>query len=103
MSEIAGELAVHFEQGRDIDERCAIGRQAAEHALRQNAYQEVHLHSAAGLALLETLPDTPERKQRELGLRQLVSAALCSDPGVHGCRTRRKPPTRPATLPRAGG
>jgi predicted ATPase len=56
-------------------------RQAAEHALRQNAYQEVYLHSTAGLALLETLPDTPERKQLELGLRQLVSTALLATRG----------------------
>ena len=73
--EIASHLAVHFEQGRD---RRAVyyRRQAAEQALGQNAYQEVYLHSTAGLTLLETLPDTPERKRLELGLRQLVSATL---------------------------
>jgi predicted ATPase len=80
VAEIASHLAVHFEQGRD---RRAVHcrRQAAEHALRQNAYQEVHLHSAAGLALLETFPDTPERKQLELGLRQLRSTALAATRG----------------------
>jgi predicted ATPase len=73
--EIASHLAVHFEQGRD--KRAVYYRlQAAEHALRQNAYQEAHLHSTRGLALIETLPDTPERKRLELGLRQLVSATL---------------------------
>src|SRR5262245_30991654 len=79
-AEIASHLAVHFEQGRD---RRAVHcrRQAAEYALRQNAYQEVHLHSAAGVALLETLPDTPERKQLELGLRQLMSTALAATRG----------------------
>jgi tetratricopeptide (TPR) repeat protein len=39
------------------------------------------LHSTEGLALLETLPDTPERKQLELRLRQLVSAALYATRG----------------------
>jgi DNA-binding winged helix-turn-helix (wHTH) protein/tetratricopeptide (TPR) repeat protein len=73
--EIASHLATHFEQGRD---RRAVHyrRLAAEQALRQNAYQEVYLHSTTGLSLLKTFPDTPERKRLELGLRQLVSATL---------------------------
>jgi DNA-binding winged helix-turn-helix (wHTH) protein/predicted ATPase len=77
----ASHLAVHFEQGRDTRRAVQYRRQAAEHALRQNAYQEVHLHSATGLSLLDTLPDTPERKHLELGLRQLVSTALYTTRG----------------------
>jgi predicted ATPase len=80
-AEIASHLAVHFEQGRDHRRAVHCRQQAAEHALRHNAYQEVYLHSTAGLALLETLPDTPERRQLELGLRQLVSAALAATRG----------------------
>lgn len=81
VKEIAAQLAVHFEQGRDPRRAAHYRRQAAEYALRRNAYQEVHLHGVAGLAGLETLPDTPERKQMELGLRQLVSAALAATRG----------------------
>jgi DNA-binding winged helix-turn-helix (wHTH) protein/tetratricopeptide (TPR) repeat protein len=80
-AEIANHLAVHFEQGRDNKRAVHYRRQAAEHALRQNAYQEVYLHSTAGLALLETLPDSLERKHLELGLRQLVSATLYTTRG----------------------
>jgi DNA-binding winged helix-turn-helix (wHTH) protein/predicted ATPase len=74
--EIASNLAVHFEQGRDLNRAAYYHRLAAERALDQNAYQEVYLHSTAGLALLEVLPDTLERKKQELKLRQLVSATL---------------------------
>jgi len=74
-AEIASQLAIHFEQGRDIKRAVQYRRQAAEHALRQHAYREVHLHGTAGLSLLEAFPDTPERKQLELSLRQLVSMA----------------------------
>jgi DNA-binding winged helix-turn-helix (wHTH) protein/tetratricopeptide (TPR) repeat protein len=80
-AEIANHLAVHFEQGRDNKRAVHYRRQAAEHALRQNGYQEAYLHSTAGLSLLEMLPDTPERKQLELGLRQLVSATLYTTRG----------------------
>src|SRR5262249_33816402 len=57
-------------------------RQAAELALRQSAHPETYLHSTAGLALLKLLHDTPERKQLELSLRQLVSTALTAIRGV---------------------
>ncbi|HJY83132.1 MAG TPA: AAA family ATPase [Candidatus Binatia bacterium] len=80
-SEIAGELALHFEQGRDSGRAVRYRQVAAEHALRRNAFQEVYLHGTAGLALLKPLPDTPERKQLELRLRQLVSTALAATRG----------------------
>jgi predicted ATPase/DNA-binding winged helix-turn-helix (wHTH) protein len=80
-AEVAAHLAVHFEQGRDSRRAVQYRRQAAERALRQHAYQEVHLHGTAGLSLLKTLPDTPERKHLELKLRQLVSAALYTTQG----------------------
>jgi DNA-binding winged helix-turn-helix (wHTH) protein len=80
-AKIANHLAIHFEQGRDLKRAVHYRRLAAEQALRQNAYQEVYLHSTTGLALLETLPDTSERKQLELELRQLVSATLYTTRG----------------------
>lgn len=79
-AEIASHLAVHFEQGRDhraVHYRCL----AAEQALRQSAYQEAELHSRAGVALLATLPDTPEHKQWELRLRQHGNVALSATRG----------------------
>jgi len=71
---------VHFEQGRD-QRAVHYRRLAAEQALLQNAYREVQLHRKAGLALLHILPDALERKQLELGLRQLVSTALYTTRG----------------------
>jgi DNA-binding winged helix-turn-helix (wHTH) protein/tetratricopeptide (TPR) repeat protein len=73
----AGHLAVHFEQGRD-QRAVRYRRQAAEHALRQSLYPEAYLHSVAGLARIDTPPDTRERARMELGLRQLLSATLYS-------------------------
>jgi len=79
-ADIANHLAVHFERGRD-QRAVHYRRLAAEQALRQHAYQEVYRHSKSGLSLIETLPDTPERKQLELRLRQHVNAALSATRG----------------------
>ena len=38
--EIAGELAMHFERGRDFERALQYRRQAGEHALRQHGYRE---------------------------------------------------------------
>jgi hypothetical protein len=76
--EIAGELAVHFERGRDYQRAILFRQQAGERALQQNAYRTVLGHGRAGLDLLTQLPATVDRRQVELGFRQLVSAALAS-------------------------
>jgi predicted ATPase len=66
---IAAELAVHFEAGRDARRAVQYLGQAAERALSRHAYQEAIRHLIRGLALLQTLPDTPERAQQELDLQ----------------------------------
>jgi DNA-binding winged helix-turn-helix (wHTH) protein/tetratricopeptide (TPR) repeat protein len=74
--EIAGELALHFERGRDYPRAISYWQQAGEQALRQSVCQKALGQGQAGLALLRQLPATAERGQSELKLRQLVSAAL---------------------------
>jgi predicted ATPase len=74
--EIAGELAVHFERGRDYQRAILFRQQAGEHALRQSAYRKVLEHGQAGLDLLTQLPATVDRRHLELRSRQLVGAAL---------------------------
>jgi tetratricopeptide (TPR) repeat protein len=81
VGEIAGELALHFEQGRDYGRAVRYQQQAGENALRRNAYQEALSHLSQGLELLQTLPETSERKQQELALRLLLSTVLTATQG----------------------
>ena len=74
--EIAGELAMHFEHGRDFERATQYRRQAAEHALRRYAYREATIHATRGLELLEALPDTQGRRQQELTLHVIAGSAL---------------------------
>jgi tetratricopeptide (TPR) repeat protein len=77
--EIAGELALHFEQGRDYWRAILYRQQAGEQALQQSAYHKALGHGRAGVALLMQLPTTAEREQlglMELRLRQLVNSGL---------------------------
>jgi predicted ATPase len=67
--EIAAELAVHFERGRDIQRAVQYLEQAGQNALRRNAHQEAIVHLTNGLGLLTTLPDTPAHIQQELRLQ----------------------------------
>jgi predicted ATPase/DNA-binding winged helix-turn-helix (wHTH) protein len=79
--EIAGELAVHFEHGRDFERAARYRRQASEHALQQHAYREAADHATRALDSLGTLPDSRERTQQELGLQVTLGAALTATQG----------------------
>jgi tetratricopeptide (TPR) repeat protein len=74
--EVAAELAMHFERGRDSRKAIRYLQQAGENALRRSAHQEAIDHFTKGLALLKTLPDTPERAQQELRLQASLNAPL---------------------------
>ena len=80
-SEIAGELATHFEHGRDFERAARYRSQAGEHALRQHAYREAADHAARALTTLRALPESPERAQQELALQVLLGAALSPTQG----------------------
>jgi len=79
--EIAGELAVHFEHGRDFERAARYRQQAGEHALRQHAYREATDHATRGLEAVRALPDSRERTQQELGLQVARGAALTATQG----------------------
>src|SRR6185436_1761467 len=74
--ESASELAFHFEHGREYRRAVLFWQQAGEYALGQSAYQKALGYGQAGMTLLAQLPDTAERRQLELGLRQIVSHGL---------------------------
>jgi predicted ATPase/DNA-binding winged helix-turn-helix (wHTH) protein len=79
--EIAGELAMHFEVGRDFPRAARYRQQAGEHALRQHAYREAGDHATRALDLLAAAPGTAERDERELTLQVLLGAALTATRG----------------------
>ncbi|MBI3801711.1 MAG: hypothetical protein HY268_32680, partial [Deltaproteobacteria bacterium] len=74
--EIAAELAVHFEQGREVPRALRYLQRSAENALRRNAYPEAIRALTRGLTLLGTLPEAPERDQQELALQLALGGAL---------------------------
>lgn len=81
VEDIAAELARHFEQGRDMRQAVAYLRQAADNALRRYANREAIDALTKGLALLHTLPETPERCQQALDLLVALGPALMATRG----------------------
>jgi len=79
--EIAAELAVHFEQGRDYNKAIHYLEQAAQTALRRSANQEAIGLLTRALELLKTLPDTPERARQELQVQVALGAPLVMTKG----------------------
>lgn len=72
--EIAAELAVHFEQGRDLPRAIRYRYFAAENAARRLGHQEALSHLTRGLDLLSTQPATMARDQQEFILRCALGA-----------------------------
>lgn len=80
--EIAATLAVHFEVGRATKRAVQYHGQAAQVALQRSALHEAMTHLEKGLALVATLPDTPERAQQELALQLTLGAASLAAKGL---------------------
>jgi predicted ATPase/DNA-binding winged helix-turn-helix (wHTH) protein len=74
--EIAAELAMHFEQGRDFDRAVNYLQHAADNANRAFAYEEAVMLARRGIELLEKLPDTDARDRRELTLQMSLCMAM---------------------------
>jgi predicted ATPase len=67
-SDIAAELAVHFERGQAYLQAVQYWSQAADNAGRLHAPREAAALLEKAIGLIEHLPDTPERAQQELAL-----------------------------------
>jgi DNA-binding winged helix-turn-helix (wHTH) protein/predicted ATPase len=76
VDEVATELAVYFEQGRNFARAIHYYARAAEKAIRRCAYQEAVLHLGKGLDLLATLPDKSTHAQQEFVLRLTLGISL---------------------------
>jgi DNA-binding winged helix-turn-helix (wHTH) protein/predicted ATPase len=81
--EIAGELAMHFTEGRDVTRAAHYHRLAGEIALRQHGHREAADHLTRALDLLDALSDTQERTQQRLTLHAMLGSALVALKG-HG-------------------
>jgi predicted ATPase len=80
--EIAAELAVHFERGRDSARAIRYLQHAADSALRRSAYTDAITHLTNALALLSALPDTTERAQQERDVQLALGPALMVTKGM---------------------
>ena len=72
---------MHFERGRDFLRAAQYHHYAAEVALQRYAYREAITHFTSGLALLKTVPHSPERAQREIALCCALGTALTATNG----------------------
>jgi DNA-binding SARP family transcriptional activator/predicted ATPase len=73
---VAPQLARHFQEAGITEKAVDYLRQAGERALRMSAHEEAIAHFTRGLALIETLPETPERAQQELSLHVSLGLSL---------------------------
>jgi predicted ATPase len=80
--EIAAQLAVHFERGGEIPQTVNYWQQAGDHAARRNAHHEAIAALRKALALLATIPESPDRTRRELTLQLALAELLRATKGV---------------------
>jgi DNA-binding SARP family transcriptional activator/tetratricopeptide (TPR) repeat protein len=79
--EVAVELARHFQMAQLTEKAIAYLQKAGEKAVRSYAdYEAIHFFNEA-LALLKTLPDTPERAKKELSLQTALGSILLATKG----------------------
>lgn len=74
--EIAAELAMHFERGRDFRRAVKYLAQAAENATRRFAHHEALELAHRGLELIGGMPESDERRQQELTLQIALGVPL---------------------------
>jgi predicted ATPase/DNA-binding winged helix-turn-helix (wHTH) protein len=81
VSEIAAELAMHFEQSRDWPRALEYLLLAAENAIAHYAHHEATNLAGRGLEVLKSLPDTPDRARQEIKLRMILGVSLMTVKG----------------------
>jgi DNA-binding SARP family transcriptional activator/predicted ATPase len=86
-SEIALQLARHFQEARIADKAVHYLQQAGERALGLSAYQEAITHLTRGLSILKTLPESTQRDQLELALQMALSMAWVG-PSAYGSQVK---------------
>ncbi len=79
--EIAAELAMHFERGKNYRKAAKYLQHAADNEIRRFAYHGAVALARRGLALLENLPNMRERTELELGLQLTLGMPLIATEG----------------------
>src|SRR5262249_4686289 len=69
-------LAHHYTEAGLIEQAARYWQRAGENAIQRSAHVEAITHLRQGLGLLQTLPETPERTQREVDMYIALGASL---------------------------
>ena len=77
-----GQLAWHYQEASVTHKAIAYYQKAGERAWQLSASEEAITHLRQGLALLEKLPESPERKQQELALHMGLAMPLQATKGM---------------------
>src|SRR5437764_6369772 len=80
-SEIAAELAMHFEQSRDWPRALRHLLQAAENAIARSAHHEAANLAGRGVEILKFVPESAERDKQEMRLRMMLTVSLMAIKG----------------------
>jgi predicted ATPase/DNA-binding winged helix-turn-helix (wHTH) protein len=80
-SEVATELAMHFEWGRDVSRAIRYLRLAGQIATQRSATREAVGHLSRALDLLQSEPDTPQRAEQEVALQIALGGPLMAMKG----------------------
>jgi class 3 adenylate cyclase/predicted ATPase len=75
-------LAHHYTKAGITEEAVHYWHQAGQSAVQRSAHVEAIAHLRQGLALLETLPETPQRLQREVDMLIALGASLRATKGA---------------------
>jgi adenylate cyclase len=81
IANISPKLVRHFQEARITEKAVHYLHLAGEKAVHVSAHQEAIVHLTQGLALLMTMPDTPDRAEKELALLMTLNMAWLGVPG----------------------
>jgi predicted ATPase/DNA-binding winged helix-turn-helix (wHTH) protein len=76
VGEIAAELAMHFEQGKDPPRAVRYLLMAAGNAMQRSAHHEAEALARRGLSALDALAPSPDKDQQELHLRMILGGSV---------------------------
>lgn len=80
-SEIAAELAMHFEQSHDWPRALQHLLQAAENAIARSAHHEAANLAGRGIEILNFIPGSAQRDKQEMRLRMVLTVSLMAIKG----------------------
>jgi TOMM system kinase/cyclase fusion protein len=74
-------LAHHYTEAGLTEQAVPYWHQASQNAIQRSAHVEAISHLRTGLALLQTLPETPEHTRREVDMLIVLGASLIATQG----------------------